>query len=295
MVNNTTARGRFIMAITAIVTGILMLTVVPKNGEAITNSIMQALWAMFEKTGNPLNRAAIDIAATYMPMWIGLTAFAGAILLIVAWPIYKGEYWARPIALGLTAFPAITAAFMFGPVMNSSRHMVMNDIVILLIGIIPYLIFLLCEKSSGRAKAKNATLFLLLGILAAYSFTNGFSALHELTARVDPKYYEGVFFTYAFGFPMVWLSTFLIIAGIPLLAGRSKVGWWLTTVGVLGITAMLLLFSVVNPNPFYIGNFTLAAIVLLMLLSPSFGGSLIGKEDTWAFPSFGPKSTDIGA
>lgn len=295
MVNNTTARGRLFMAITALVAGILMLTVVPKNGEAITNSIMQSLWAMFEKTGNPLNRAAIDIAATYMPMWVGLTAFAGAILLIVAWPIYKGEYWARPIALGLTAFPAITAAFMFGPVMNSSKHMVMSDVTILLIGLIPYLIFLLCEKSPGKTKAKNATLFLLLGILAAYSFTNGFSALHELTARVEPKYYEGEFFTYAFGFPMVWLSTFLMIAGIPLLAGRSKVGWWLTTIGVLGITAMLLLFSVVHPNPFYIGNFTLAAIILLMLLSPSFGGSLIGKENKWAFPSFGSKSTDMEA
>lgn len=278
MINETTSRGRLVTAITAALAGILMLTVVPIYGKEITNSIMKALWTMFEKSNDPTPRAAIDLAATYMPMWIGLTVFAGAILLLLVRSIYKGDYWGRPIALGLVSITAITSAFMFGPVMNSSKHLALKDITILLIGIIPFIIFLLAEKSSAKDKSKNISLFLLLGIMIAFSFTNGFSALHELNSRVNPKFYEGEFFTYAFGFPIIWLSSFLVIAGIPLLAGRSKVGWWLTTIGTLGMVTMLAMFSVVNPNPFYIGNLTLALIVLLLLRSDSFGKRLIKRD-----------------
>lgn len=275
MVNDTTAKGRLISAISAAMTGILMLTIVPIYGKEITNSIMKSLWIMFEKNGDPTPRAAIDLAATYMPMWIGLTVFAGAILLFLVRSIYKGEYWARPIALGLVSITAVTGAFMFGPVMNSSKHLAIKDIVIILIGLIPFVIFLISEKSSVKNKLKNVTLFLLMGIAVAFSFTNGFSAIHEITSRVDPKFYEGEFFTYAYGFPIIWLSSFLVIAGIPLLAGRSKVGWWLTTLGFVGMITMLAMFSIVNPNPFYIGNLTLTVIILLLLLNKSFGKRLI--------------------
>lgn len=295
MENKTTSNGRLIMAITAFVAGLLMLTIVPANGKEITNSIMTSLWGMFEKSGEPAPRAAIDLAATYMPMWVGLTVFAGAILILLAYPIYKGQYWARPMAFGLVALPAITSAFMFGPVMNSSKHLVMKDVQILLIGIIPYLIFLLTEQSSGKIKAKNTTLFLLLGIMVAFSFTNGFSALHELNSRVEPKFYEGEFFTYAFGFPILWLSSFLVIAGIPLLAGRSKVGWWLTTLGTLGMVVMLGMFSIANPNPFYIGNLSLTVLVFILMLSPSFGGRLINMTSgRFTLPSLETKPNDLG-
>lgn len=285
MVNETTAKGRLLMAITAVVAGILMLAVVPSLAETIVTSIQKALWVMYEETGNPSPRAAIDLASTYMPMWTGLTFVAGAILILLAWPIYKGEYWARPLALGLVSLPAITSAFMFGPVMNSSSHLAMTDVTILLIGLIPYLIFLLAEKSPGRDKAKNATLFLLLGIMVAYSFTNGFSALHELNSRVDPRYYEGEFFTYAFGFPMLWLASFLVILGIPLLAGRSTTGWWLTAIGTLMMFAVLAKFTVINFNVFYLGNLALTGIVLSMLLCPSYGGRLINHQGKVVIPS----------
>lgn len=275
MINETTEKGRLISAITAGVAGILMLTVVPIYGKEIVNTIMKALWVMFEKSGDPTPRAAIDLAATYMPMWLGLTVFAGAILLLMVPSIYNGNYWGRPIALGLVSITAITSAFMFGPVMNSSKHLALKDITILLIGLIPFLIFLSAEKSPAKDKAKNITLFLLLGIMIAFSFTNGFSALHELNSRVNPRFYEDPFFTFAYGFPIIWLSVFLVLTGIPLLAGRSRVGWWLTVVGTLGMVTMLAMFSIVNPNPFYIGNCLFALVVLLLLLSNSFGKRLI--------------------
>lgn len=275
MINETTATERLVAAITAAIAGILMLTVVPIYGKEIVNTIMKALWVMFEKSGDPAPRAAIDLAATYMPMWLGLTVFAGAILLLLVRSIYKGEYWGRPIALGLVSITAVTSAFMFGPVMNSSKHLAFKDITILLIGLIPFAIFLLTETSSPKDKAKNITLFLLLGIMIAFSFTNGFSALHELNSRVNPRFYEGAYFTFAYGFPIIWLSSFLVLAGIPLLAGRSKVGWRLTVIGSLGMVTMLTMFSVVKPNPFYIGNTIFALIVLLLLLNKNFGKRLI--------------------
>ncbi len=277
MVNDTTAKGRLISAISAALAGIFMLTIVPIYGKEITNSIMKSLWVMFENSGDPTPRAAIDLAAIYMPMWIGLTVFAGAILLFLVRSIYKGEYWARPVALGLVSITAVTGAFLFGPVMNSSKNLAIKDIVIILIGLIPFVIFLLSEKSSAMDKSKNITLFVLMGIAVAFSFTNGFSAIHELTSRVDPKFYEGEFFTYAYGFPIIWLSSFLVIAGIPLLAGRSKVGWWLTSLGTIGMVIVLAMFSIANPNPFYIGNLTLTVIILMLLVNPNFGKRLINK------------------
>jgi len=222
-------------------------------------------------------------------MWIGLTMLAGVALLILVRPIYRGDYWARPLALGMLAIPSITAAFMFGPVMNSSKHLAGVDAIILLIGLIPYLIVLLSEQSSGKDKAANTTIFLLLGILIAFAFTNGFSALHELNSRVDPKFYEGEYFMYAVLFPVIWLGCAAAIVGIPLLAGRSKTGWWMVTLGVVAMVLGLAAFSIVNPNAFYIGNLSLALVVLVLLLLPGVGGRLIdeklpGKLD---FPSFG--------
>lgn len=291
MVNNTTSRGRTVMAASALVAGVLMLTLIPTYGETITNSIIKALGQMFQKSQDPHPAAAAKLAAFYFPMWIGLTMLAGATLLILVRPIYRGDYWARPLALGMLAFPSITAAFLFGPVMNSSKQLAGIDGIILLIGLVPYLIILLTEKSPGKDKAANATIFLLLGVLIAFAFTNGFSALHELKSRVDPKFYEGEFFIYAVCFPMIWLGCASTIAGLPLLAGRSKTGWWMVTMGVVAMVMGLAAFSFVNPNAFYLGNLALAAIVLVLMLLPGVGGRLIDDKipGKLGFLTFGTK------
>lgn len=277
MINETTSKGRLVSAVTAAIAGVLMLTVVPIFGQEIVNTIIQSLWGMFELSGDPTPRAAIDIASVFMPMWIGITAFAGGILLLMVKPIFDGKYWGRPLALGLVATAAITGAYMFGPIMNSSSHLAPKDITIMLIGLVPFVIFFLAEKSSAIEKTKNITLFLLLGILCAFSFTNGFSGLHNLASRVEPRFYEDSTFFFAYGFPMIWLGVFLVIVGIPLLAGRSKAGWWITVIGVLGMVVMLGAFSITNPNAFFIGNFALALIVLLLLYNKSWGKRLIIK------------------
>lgn len=279
MINQTTTRGRLVAATIAAVAGILMFTVVPIFGQEIVNEIVQALWGMFEVSGDPTPRAAIDIASIFMPLWIGLTAFAGGILLLMVKPIYEGKYWARPIALGLVATASITGAYMFGPVMNSTSHLAPKVITIILVGLVPFVIFFLAEKSGAVDKVKNITLFVLLGILCAFSFTNGFSGLHNLASRVEPRFYEEATFFYAYGFPIIWVGVFLVVAGIPLLAGRSKVGWWLTVTGVIAMVVMLGTFAITNPNPFFIGNFALSLIVLLLLYNKGWGKRLITEPN----------------
>lgn len=294
MINKTTAKGRTVMAGSALVAGILMLTLIPSYGETIANSIITALGEM-SKGGDPHPAAAAELAKTYFPMWIGLTMLAGAALLLLIRPIYRGDYWARPLALGMLAIPCITAAFLFGPVMNSSRHLAGLDVIILVIGLIPYLVVLLSEQSSGKDKAANATIFLLLGILIAFAFTNGFSAIHELNSRVNPTVFEGEYFMYASFYPLIWLGCAAAIIGIPLLAGRSKIGWWVVTMGVFTMIVGLAAFSVVNPNAFYIGNLSLGVLVLVLLLLPGVGGRLIDDKlpGKLSLPSFGSQKQSL--
>jgi len=94
-------------------------------------------------SGNPLLRTAPQIVITFFPFWTGLSMAAGIALMLIALPIYKGERWARPMAIGLLVIPSITGAYLSGPVMFFGQSAVRNFVAVMIIGLVPYFLVLL--------------------------------------------------------------------------------------------------------------------------------------------------------
>lgn len=274
MTNNTTSTGRLVMSIISFVTGILLLTLVPILGSQAFVRVLNASLANVAKTGE----AAPKVVSFFFPTWLGLCVVAGAILLLLARPICQGETWARPLALGLLAIPSITGAYIFGPIAFFAKPAITSAVFIMFCGLVPYFIILLYERSSAKEKFVNAVVFLLLGILAAASFTNGHSSLRMLYDRPDPYLYNTEYLAYAIGIPAIWTGVVLVVAGIPLLAARRKSGWLFSLMGTSAILFSTAIFLFGSPNFFFVAGLALSIITLGLLLTPRLTKYLIDAK-----------------
>lgn len=286
MSNNTTSNGRLIMAIVAVVAGILSIFLIPKLGIPAMDTILKAVYMKIAQTGKPDLISAAKIVSFFFPFWISLCMASGIILILLGHPLYKGDKWARPIALALLSFPAITGAYMFGPVIFFAKGLVVNALIIALIGLIPYAIILLTEKSSLTDKLENFGVFFLLGVLAAYNFTNGHSSLRMLMGRADSSFWNTEYFAYALGIPAEWLGVVLILIGIPLLAAKLKAGWWLCTSGLLCMLVGTTLFQLGAPSAWFSVGIAMTLANLVLLFTPRISKRLTNQEDQ-AIPPLG--------
>lgn len=274
MTNNTTPTGRQVMAAIAVLAGILCLTIIPMFGGTAMDVVMKSGWARVADNG----AIAPKMVSFFFPFWMALSMVAGTVLILAARPIYKGEYWARPLALGMLAIPSITAAYFFGPIMVTARQLAPQALTMMAIGLIPYFTILLYERTSLSDKLSNFTVFLLLGIMAAGSFTNGFSSLHELLFRPDPKIFTAAQHGFALGVPIDFLGIILVIIGIPFLAGRTRIGWWLCSIGTLAIFIGTFIFYLSKGNSFYLAGLTVSLINLVLLHLPQVGGRVLSDQ-----------------
>lgn len=278
MTNNTTATGRKVLAATAIIAGLLCIAVIPKiamNAQAV---ILLNVYNFVEQAGNPALMAAPKMVTFWYPFWSVMTMIAGTILLLLAAPIYRNEYWARPIALGLLAIPCVAGAGLIGPIVKFAIDHIMSAVGIMGLGLIPFLIMLLYEKSSGKLKVINFVVFMALGLTAAWNFGNfhgGFRILWSFLIA-SPKY---MIYSYAIGTPVALIGVVMAMLGIPLLAGRSRKGYWLcvsaNALFVVGTGTIML----GNPQTleFYVGT-AAGLITLILLLSPKIGGQLVDHK-----------------
>lgn len=278
MTNNTTVSGRKVMAITAIITGLISITVIPKLAMNAQGVILLNVYKFVEQAGNPALMSAPKMVTFWYPFWSALSMIAGTILILLAGAINRGEYWARPIALGLAAIPCVAGAALIGPIVKFATDHIMNSVAMMVLGLIPFLIILLWEQSSGKEKAINFVVFTAIGLTAAWSFANfhgGFRILWSFLIT-DPRY---MIYSYAVGTPVALVGVILALVGLPLLAGRSRKGLWLVAIAnalfIVGTGTIL----VGNPQTteFYVGVAG-GLITLLLLLSPKIGGQLVDHK-----------------
>lgn len=275
MTNNTSPQKRLLMAVICFLGGILAMTLIPKFGGLALDSVMQVGWSKIDESGE----IAPKMVSLFFPFWIGLSMIAGLVLLLLSVPIYHGQYWARPLALGILAIPCITAAFLFGPIMVTSRHLAPQAIIMLGIGLIPYFSLILLEDCSLPNKLINLAMFLLIGIMSAASFTNGFSSLHDLLYRPEATALTDTQTGFALGVPVVWLGIVLALVGLPFLAGQTKAGWYLTLMGTSSILIGTFVFYLSEQNQFYLASLVISLLVLTLLLMPSIKQNLGLTQD----------------
>jgi hypothetical protein len=267
------------MALVAAIAGVLCFTVLPFMMARAMKAVLEGAAVKIPASGNPLIATAPRIVIAFFPVWGGLSIAAGIALLLVAWAIYKGEAWAHPAAIGLLAIPSITGAYLSGPVMFFGKSALPIFILVALLGLVPYFTLLLWGKASAGEKTARFFVFLMLGVTAAWSFSNGGSSLRMFWAR--PEYYplDASNTGFILGVPVIWIGVLTTVFSIPFFAADTRAGWRLGLVG-LGVILMgnLMLFATHTGTKEFMIGMIMAVISLALLFIPSIGGRLIADK-----------------
>lgn len=276
MKGQSEVKGNTGPAIVAAIGGVLCFVVVPFLMARAMTAVLEGAAVKIPASGNPMIATAPRIVISFFPVWGGLSIAAGIALLLAAWGIYKREAWATPAAIGLLAIPSITGAYLSGPVMLFAKSVMPIFVLIALIGLIPYFTLLLWGRQLGGSKVGTFFLFLMLGVTAAWSFSNGGSSLRQFWARPDYYPLNASNTGFVLGVPVIWTGVLATVFSIPFLAAGKRAGWRLALVG-LGIILMgnLMLFVTHTGTKEYLIGIAMAVISLILLAIPSIGRSQI--------------------
>ncbi|RLD09701.1 MAG: hypothetical protein DRI56_03775 [Chloroflexota bacterium] len=246
MLQKTSPQVRKIVIGVVLVAAVLMIAVVPFMAFNMVNPILELQLeriAQFQADGNAkwhLLTLTTWLVSFFYPFWATLSALAGVALFVIAKPLFKGEGWARGLALICLAMPSIGGAYMIVPWMNfvgSKEGGFPPAVFIMVVGLIPYFAILLAEKVDFKQKLVDFFVFLMLGVTSAESFANGHAAFRVLYGHPKrPMFAEGISITY-FGWVGLWVAWILLTIAIYKLGTRKESGWYLMLIG--GAIAML--------------------------------------------------------
>ncbi len=272
------ANDRKILSIIIIITAILLVTLVPVLVIRAMDNVLSGMVPKLAANPNPLLQTAPRIVLAFFPVWGGWSVAAGIALFYVAWALYKGKKWAKPVAIGLLAVPAITGAYFSGPIMFFASSSAPIFVIVGLIGLIPYFTILLWGQGSAAEKTGRFFLFLMLGVTAAWSFSNGGSSLRMYWARPDTIPLDMSNYGFLLGIPVIWTGVAVAILAIPILAARKDIGYWLAAISMTIILMGNLVLRVTHPTTkeFLIG-IIMAVVTLILLFLPSIGRKAVDQ------------------
>jgi hypothetical protein len=289
MLPSTSRQARLIVITLVVIAAILMIAVVPFIGFGMANPIAQGQLARVEKfkaEGTPemaVQAALLELTpwliTFFYPFWSLLSLVAGIALLVIAADLYRGEKWARGLALLCLAIPSMGGAYMIVPWMNfigSVKGGFPPAVIIMSIGLIPYFALLLLDKGDWMQKIVDFLVFMMLGVISAESFSNGHAAFRILYGHpMRPIFAEGIAMTYI-GWMGLWISAALTIAAIYLLGNRKPSGWYYGLIGAwVAVIAGGATHYVRHATNDYLYNVLMGVSLVIMLLIPVFKKRLL--------------------
>lgn len=190
MFNKTTQMQRTIMAVTAVIAGIMMMYIFPTQG---METLKIALHNVMERLipFDPDFYPAVPILGATYGIWFVILWLGGALAIVIAKSIYDGKEWARSAMLGLAAIPAVAGMTMWIPWMVLVVSDYSNGPVAgilpppegispaapvlwtMVFGLIFYYIFLLVDQDTLKNKIIKLIPYTFLGVVAGMVFMNG--------------------------------------------------------------------------------------------------------------------------
>jgi hypothetical protein len=189
MFKQTTKTQRMIATVAAVLAGLYLMIIAPTQAmftlKLALRSVMERLIPF-----DPDFYTAVPILGVTFGLWILLFTFGGALLIILAIKLYKGNLKARAAALGVSAIASVAGMTMFIPwmvliVSDYSNGPVPGiapppaDVVkappvlwIMAIGLISYFLFLLMDKDSIKNKIYKSIIYTGIGVTAGMVFMN---------------------------------------------------------------------------------------------------------------------------
>jgi len=274
-----TPAARKTMAILAIVIGLFVTFVGPFLIQSSLDAIMEKIASLiptqpqFTLTGVLLPIAFITLR--------GIEVVAGIALMLIAYPLWKGEKWAWPVALCCLSLPT-----MFG-VITTLPYIVQfgkpsSAGLILLIGLITFWTFLLLKKGDRTTKIARFFTFTMLGVVPGHLIVMVNHGIKGLIDRPNkPMFTDPMITIYGFEAPLNFIALIMCIVAIPLLASRSRKlsGWWLGLIA--GVTVIIANYPThfvrMQTSDFFVAG-TLGVLLVISLLIPVLKERLLEAE-----------------
>lgn len=190
MFNKTTPMQRTILAVTAVIAGIMMMYIFPTQGMQTLKTALDQVMTRLIPFDPDFYPAVPILGATY-GIWFVVLWLGGALAIVIAKAVYEGKSWARATMLGLAAIPSVAGMTMWIPwmvlvVSDYSKGPVPGIMAppawatpvapvlwTMVFGLIFYYIFLLVDQDTIKNKIIKIIPFTYLGIVAGMVFMNG--------------------------------------------------------------------------------------------------------------------------
>jgi len=274
----TPQKNRTIMAVIAVVIGLLMVAVIPFM---VQTSLERVLVNLIEhiNAGNPAFASGLPLFDFFYPVWRAVIFVAGAALLVIASQIKKGEEWTYPLAIALFALPAIGGMFMFLPYISWVPGFPL-PLIISAIGLIGYWSFILLPKAEKAQKWTRLGALTFIGMLSTHAFTIGIGAQRTMWTRPGhPLYPDFTWWLFNWVGEVNWVAVILLFLSIPLLAVGRRKGWWLALIGTISILMINIPTQFFRTKTLdYLYGAILGIGVLIFLLVPYFKKNLLADE-----------------
>ena len=274
----TPQRNRTIMAITAIVIGLIMAYIIPFMVQTSLERVLIHLTAHIED-GFPAFSSGLKLFDFFYSVWQAVIFAAGAALIIISWEIKKGTEWTYPLAMTLFALPSIGGFFMFLPYISWVPGFPM-PMIIAFIGLTGYWAFIFLRKAETKVKWTRFGAMTFIGMLITHAFTIGIGAQRTMATRPGyPLYPDFTWWLFRWAGEVNWIAAILLFISIPLLVVGKRKGWWMAiipTITILMINIPTQFFRTKTLD--YLYGSLLAIGVLFFLMVPYFKKNLLTDE-----------------
>ena len=274
----TSQRNRTIMAVIAVVIGLIMAYGIPFMVQTSLERVLIHLTIHIEE-GFPAFSSGLKLFDFFYSAWQAVIFAAGAALIIIAWEIKKGTEWTYPLAIALFALPSIGGFFMFLPYISWVPGFPL-PMIIAFIGLSGYWAFIFLRKSETMVKWTKFAALTFIGMLTTHAFTIGIGAQRTMATRPGyPMYPDFTWWLFRWAGEVNWIAAILLFISIPLLAVGKRKGWWMAiipSITILMINIPTQLFRTKTLD--YLYGALLAFGVLFFLMVPYFKKHLLTDE-----------------
>jgi len=275
---STSQNKRTIMAVIAVIIGLIMAYVIPSMVQFSLKRVLIYLSAHIEE-GFPAFSSGLKLFDFFFSVWRAFIFSAGAALIVIAWEVKKGSEWTYPLALTLFAIPSIGGFFMFLPYVSWVPGFPL-PMIISFIGLAGYWAFILLRDADKMEKWSQFFALTFIGMMITHAFTIGVGAQRTMATRPGwPMYPDYTWWVFRWAGEVNWVAALLLFISIPLLAMKKKAGWWLAVIPAITILMINVPTQFIRTKTLdYLYGSLLALGVLFFTMIPYFKKHLLADE-----------------
>lgn len=272
---------RMIVAVLAVVFGLFTAIIGTLITQFNLNAMIETIIPLIPS--DPHLETAPFFISIFVNILRAISVVAGITLVIIAYPLWKGESWPYPIAVSCISLPTIFSVIVTLPYVVHVGFPPPSAI-ILIIGLVTIWVFLWLKKGDQLEKITRLVVFTLMGVTAGQInvlVMHGAKAIFETEFNItDPSIIDPKNAIFGLGSPMNFIAFIMLLIAIPLLIARKKSGWYLgliagATVVFINIPTQIIRWQVSGDFSFIAAG-VFGLLLVISLLLPVFKEKLIG-------------------